>query len=465
VQPSDGKIVIAGEFTTCRATTVNRVYRLNTDGTNDTTFTIDGTAGVNDIAHTLSLYGEKIVVGGSFTTARGILRNRVARLNADGSLDVTFNTDVLTEADTAFPVTVVQGNNGTTVTCTYPTETDTAQATTKSKAKTLGFATEVSSWTPVTNDFETDDGYWITAGRSTDVAHGGSWSFKSEQADGTGYCTMDGWAVAPPYPEYLRVRLWIRASAGTGFVNGFSVSTTWTQIDLVLTVGLFMEGYGFTPGAYFYIDDVDFYSARYVSPKRTKVLGYASETDVAFPLVADTGQTVVCTFPTESNTSQPVTQLKTFTVAYASETDAAQAVTRSRVRTVAEASESDEGTALALRSKSLAVGFASEGDDVLSLTRAKVLLLAVSYESDTAQPVTAVSWTVDWYPPDAILSMTGLTGVVAYIRDSPTSPDTDELTPTGGPIDVRFSFEGHGQQLRLGEGDQVIRVLVTAVTP
>ena len=35
----------------------------------------------------------KVLLGGSFTTVNGQLRNRIARLNADGSLDATFNPD------------------------------------------------------------------------------------------------------------------------------------------------------------------------------------------------------------------------------------------------------------------------------------------------------------------------------------------------------------------------------------
>jgi hypothetical protein len=63
--------------------------------------------------------------------------------------------------------------------------------------------------------------------------------------------------------------------------------------------------------------------------------------------------------------------------------------------------------------------------------------------------------------PDAILSMSGLTGTFTDIQDSPNSPGITELAPTGGAIDVRFSFENHTQQLRTEAGDQTIRVLVT----
>jgi uncharacterized delta-60 repeat protein len=93
IQP-DGKIVIAGDFTTARGTAQNYIARLETDGTLDTGFNIpaDGTVGVGSLVFSLHLGSDgKILVGGDFTTARGVARSRIARLNADGSLDATFD--------------------------------------------------------------------------------------------------------------------------------------------------------------------------------------------------------------------------------------------------------------------------------------------------------------------------------------------------------------------------------------
>lgn len=73
------------------------------------------------------------------------------------------------------------------------------------------------------------------------------------------------------------------------------------------------------------------------------------------------------------------------------------------------------------------------------------------------------AWLVLFYQPDAILSMTGLTGTVSEIQDSPSSPDGNSLDPTGGAVDLRFSFENHNQILRTNANDQTIRVRVTAV--
>ncbi len=89
VQP-DGKIIIAGSFTSYNNITLNRIARLNTDGSLDNSFTIG--AGANETIMALAIQSNgKIIIGGDFTTFNGIQRNRIARLNSDGSLDSAFN--------------------------------------------------------------------------------------------------------------------------------------------------------------------------------------------------------------------------------------------------------------------------------------------------------------------------------------------------------------------------------------
>lgn len=86
---SDGKVIIGGQFTSFNGTTINRIARLNTDGTLDNTF--DPGTGVDNTIYTISVQSDgKIIIGGDFTTVNGTGRNRIARLNSDGSLDVSF---------------------------------------------------------------------------------------------------------------------------------------------------------------------------------------------------------------------------------------------------------------------------------------------------------------------------------------------------------------------------------------
>ncbi|ACU07484.1 hypothetical protein FIC_01034 [Flavobacteriaceae bacterium 3519-10] len=94
VQP-DGKILAAGWFTSYQGTVQNRIIRLNTDGSPDPSFnTGTGFSGTGDVyVNTLALQPDgKILAGGTFTAYNGITQNRITRLNADGSLDTTFNT-------------------------------------------------------------------------------------------------------------------------------------------------------------------------------------------------------------------------------------------------------------------------------------------------------------------------------------------------------------------------------------
>ena len=86
---SDGKILFGGFFTTYQGITRNRIVRLNTDGSYDTSFVI-GT-GFNASVSTLSIQSDgKIIVGGTFTSYSGISSNKIARLNINGSYDTSF---------------------------------------------------------------------------------------------------------------------------------------------------------------------------------------------------------------------------------------------------------------------------------------------------------------------------------------------------------------------------------------
>ena len=85
---TDGKIVIGGFFSTYNGTPVNRMARLNTDGTLDTSFNVG--SGANNTVNSLIIQPDgKILIGGLFSNVGGTLRNRLARLNSNGSLDTS----------------------------------------------------------------------------------------------------------------------------------------------------------------------------------------------------------------------------------------------------------------------------------------------------------------------------------------------------------------------------------------
>jgi uncharacterized delta-60 repeat protein len=87
---SDGKVIAVGTFTTYSGSSNNCIVRINTDGTKDTTFNL-GT-GFNSTAYIVKVAGDgKIVVAGTFTTYSGSAANYIIRLNSNGTRDTTFN--------------------------------------------------------------------------------------------------------------------------------------------------------------------------------------------------------------------------------------------------------------------------------------------------------------------------------------------------------------------------------------
>ncbi|MFO1498956.1 MAG: hypothetical protein U1G07_11290 [Verrucomicrobiota bacterium] len=100
IQPS-GQILIGGAFEMVQNTRYPCLARLNQDGSVDLTFRATGVSGgpMNPFiggdsatVWTIALQADdKILIGGSFTKVNGVERNYLARLNADGSLDPTFD--------------------------------------------------------------------------------------------------------------------------------------------------------------------------------------------------------------------------------------------------------------------------------------------------------------------------------------------------------------------------------------
>ncbi len=84
------KIVVGGDFTTVNSTNRNHLARLNSDGRLDPTFDIGAGPNGPVYATAVQLDG-KVIIGGEFTEVNGVARNRIARLNASGAVDLSFN--------------------------------------------------------------------------------------------------------------------------------------------------------------------------------------------------------------------------------------------------------------------------------------------------------------------------------------------------------------------------------------
>jgi uncharacterized delta-60 repeat protein len=106
---SDGKIILTGSFQKWNGPTRNGLIRLNANGTEDTTFATNvGTAfntvgSGNNPSVIVVQPDDKILIGGYFTTFKGISRKFLIRLNSDGTEDTTFYTNL----GTAFNNTVL----------------------------------------------------------------------------------------------------------------------------------------------------------------------------------------------------------------------------------------------------------------------------------------------------------------------------------------------------------------------
>jgi uncharacterized delta-60 repeat protein len=121
---SDGKIIIGGDFWTYNGISRKYIARVNADGSLDTSFNV-GTGPDWQVRTAAVQTDGKIIIGGIFRSYNGIARNGVARLNANGTLDTTFNPDGI-NATNAFVYTVSIQNDGKIIvggsflTCTTP---------------------------------------------------------------------------------------------------------------------------------------------------------------------------------------------------------------------------------------------------------------------------------------------------------------------------------------------------------
>jgi len=94
---ADGKILVGGTFTSYNGVPTNRLVRLNVDGSVDEAFTSALSAGFVRTSGTTNVRGVvvqpdgKILVCGDFQNYNGTGRSGLVRLNANGSLDTSFN--------------------------------------------------------------------------------------------------------------------------------------------------------------------------------------------------------------------------------------------------------------------------------------------------------------------------------------------------------------------------------------
>src|ERR1700734_1805083 len=90
---NSGKILIGGDFTQVDGVTRNHIARLNANGTLDASF--NPGAGPNDSVRAIAIQVDgNIVIGGVFTMVGSSPFNYITRLTPNGLIDSTFNPGV-----------------------------------------------------------------------------------------------------------------------------------------------------------------------------------------------------------------------------------------------------------------------------------------------------------------------------------------------------------------------------------
>jgi len=84
-------IYVVGDFLSYSGSTCHKVIRINSNGTRDLTFNAGTNTSGNIYAIALASGSDKLYVGGDFTIYSGSSINRIARVNSNGTLDTSFN--------------------------------------------------------------------------------------------------------------------------------------------------------------------------------------------------------------------------------------------------------------------------------------------------------------------------------------------------------------------------------------
>lgn len=108
VQP-DGKILLAGSFSSFSEVPAENIIRLNADGSRDTTFVSPDFTVFNFRSEVFSIAlhpDGRILIGGRFSTVGGIPESTVARINSDGTVDSSFQSAFADQGGTAYSVRV-----------------------------------------------------------------------------------------------------------------------------------------------------------------------------------------------------------------------------------------------------------------------------------------------------------------------------------------------------------------------
>jgi len=103
---SDGHVLVGGQFTSVRGVARQNLAQLNPDGSLDTAFQADVTKGISParVAAITVTRDQKIVVGGDFSSIGSTARAHLAQLRADGTVDPDSSAATFTVSSAALPI-------------------------------------------------------------------------------------------------------------------------------------------------------------------------------------------------------------------------------------------------------------------------------------------------------------------------------------------------------------------------
>lgn len=196
----DGKILVGGDFTSVNGSSLNRIARLNGDGSVESSATFNPGSGADGKIFGITLQADgKILAAGAFQNFNGSPFGRMVRLNADGSLDASFpfnpGADGEVDGVALLPGGTLQlagmfgGVNGSTSAMIARVSNNTAGSETLSlpTADTArwmrgGSLPEVAQ---VAFDFSTDGTTWSSLGSTSRAS--GAWEVTGFSAPGINY--------------------------------------------------------------------------------------------------------------------------------------------------------------------------------------------------------------------------------------------------------------------------------------
>jgi uncharacterized delta-60 repeat protein len=112
IQP-DGKILISGNFTSVNGEARNRLARLNHDGTLEDINTFNIGSGPDGIVTSVALQSDgKIFITGTFSSVNGEPRHGIARLLSNGAVEPLSSFDTSTSITSSVGAVFVQDDGG-----------------------------------------------------------------------------------------------------------------------------------------------------------------------------------------------------------------------------------------------------------------------------------------------------------------------------------------------------------------